>query len=39
MLQPAELLSMFGTLRVRVYREITLPDRAVASLIAEKGGA
>jgi SAM-dependent methyltransferase len=35
-LDHAELLRMFSTLRVRHYREVTLGDRAVASLVAEK---
>lgn len=31
-----ELLTMFAGLRVRCYRDVMLPDRSVASLIAEK---
>jgi tellurite methyltransferase len=36
MLRPAELLDLFRPLRVRAYRETAMPDRAVASLLAEK---
>ena len=36
LLRPGELLTMFPGLRVRAYRDIIQPDRAVASLIAEK---
>ncbi len=35
-LDHGELLRMFPTLRVRHYREVTLPDRAVASVVAQK---
>ena len=36
LLRPGELLMMFPSLRVRAYRDIIQPDRAVASLLAEK---
>lgn len=36
LLRPGELLIMFPDLRVRAYRDIIQPDRAVASLVAEK---
>ncbi len=36
LLRPGELLMMFPGLRVRAYRDISQPDRAVASLAAEK---
>lgn len=36
MLRPGELLTMFPGLRIRAYRDLSLEDRAVASLAAEK---
>jgi hypothetical protein len=36
LLRPGELLTMFPGLRVRAYRDVILPNRAVASLAAEK---
>ncbi|MBI3469366.1 MAG: class I SAM-dependent methyltransferase [Planctomycetes bacterium] len=35
-LRPGELLTMFSELRVQHYRDEVLPDRAVASLLAQK---
>ena len=36
MLRPGELLTMFPSLRVRHYRDVVLPDRAIASLVGER---
>ena len=36
LLRPGELLTMFAGLRTRHHRDVILPDRAVASLVAEK---
>lgn len=36
LLRPGELLALFPGLRVRAYRDVRLPDRALASLLAEK---